>query len=635
LEPSYIVVKGAREHNLEDVNLRLPRGKLICFTGVSGSGKSSLAFDTLYAEGQRRYIESLSSYARQFLGQMARPDVDSISGLSPSISIQQKAAGHNPRSTVGTVTEIYDFLRVLFSRAGIQHCPQCGQVIAAQTREQIIGRIQSEGEGAELTILAPVVRGQKGEYKDLFVDLQKAGFLRARVDGQILRLSDDPRLDRRIKHDIEVVVDRLKIRADIRSRLGEAVDQALLLGEGSLIVHRPDRNDRLLSCHYACQQCELSFEPPTPQMMSFNSPAGMCPTCDGLGEVLDFDPELLVPDPSLRFFDGAIKAMWGGKSMGRWKRHIFEGVAEHGGFELNRPWSKLTQKTRDALLYGTGDAHIEFVWRRGTRKEFRHGGTFPGVIAELRKKYRKSTHHWWREWYEQFMISGRCSDCRGGRLVPQARAVRIDGKGIDEVCAMTVEDAREFFDGLGFDAAKAVIAEEPLKEIRVRLKFLTDVGLGYLALDRKAPSLSGGESQRIRLAGQIGSGLVGVLYILDEPSIGLHHRDNARLLDALCRLRDMGNTVVVVEHDEDTMRRADHIVDFGPGPGVKGGKVVAAGSISTIKKNKKSVTGQYLTGQREIEVPAQRRPVENGPPGKRTRNNGNSAKKKKRAAGGQ
>ena len=619
MEPDFIVVKGAREHNLRDVRLRIPRGKLVCFTGVSGSGKSSLAFDTLYAEGQRRYVESLSSYARQFMGQMAKPDVDLIEGLSPSISIQQRSVGHNPRSTVGTITEIYDYLRVLYARAGTQYCPKCDEPIAAQSREQIIAQILQLEPGTSFMVLAPVVRGQKGEYRDLSEDLLKAGYLRARVDGQVAALSEDLRLDRQIKHNIEVVVDRIRMKADMRPRLAESVDQALRLGEGALIVARDGEPDWLLSSHYACRTCGVNFEPPTPQLFSFNNPAGMCPTCDGLGTLLDFDPELMVPDPGKTFFQGAVKAMWGGKSMGRWKRHIYEGVAEHAGFDVFRPWKELSQKARDALLYGTGDDHVEWIWRRGTRREHRHGGRFAGVIAMLRGKYRKSTHHWWRQWYEQFMVSRDCPDCGGSRLNPQAGAVRIDGLALHEACAMSVECAAEFFNEVSFDDTRADIAEEPLKEIRGRLRFLEDVGLGYLTLDRRAPTLAGGESQRIRLAGQIGCGLVGVLYILDEPSIGLHHRDNGRLLDALCQLRDMGNTVIVVEHDEDTMRRADHIVDFGPGPGVKGGRVVAAGSVSKITKDRKSITGDYLAGRRKIDVPARRRPITNPPADKPAR----------------
>ncbi len=616
-----ISVRGAREHNLRNVSLDLPRNRLICFTGVSGSGKSSLAFDTLYAEGQRRYIESLSAYARQFLGTLAKPDVDQITGLSPAIAIQQKTSGWNPRSTVGTVTGIYDFLRVLYARLGRQHCPQCGDPITAQTSEAIVGRILSTQAGSRVLILAPVVRGQKGEHVELLEDLRRRGYVRARIDGRVVHLDRAPALGRHNRHDIEVVVDRLAVGHEVRARLAEAVENALALGNGTLIVApaEPESSasapseaggllgELLLSSKYACAKCGTGFDTPSPQLFSFNSPTGMCLTCDGMGAIYDFDPELLVPDPSLSFFDPCIAPMR--KRPGRWRRHIYEGVAKHVGFDIRLPWGRLPQRARDALLYGTGDEHITFEWRyRGG--VWKHGGTFEGVIAELRSWYRKAKAGFACAYYEKYMSRKPCPDCRGARLNAQARHVLVGGKALHELCAMSVLQVREFFDTLHLDPTERLIAAEVLKEVGGRLSFLSNVGLDYLTLDRPAPTLSGGEAQRIRLAGQIGCGLVGVLYVLDEPSIGLHPRDNRRLLASLERLRDMGNTVVVVEHDEETMRTADLIVDFGPGPGVRGGEVVATGTIDEIAANEKSLTGAYLAGRRSIEVPKQRRPVD-------------------------
>jgi len=616
MEPRTITVKGAREHNLKSVSLTLPQGKLICFTGVSGSGKSSLAFDTLFAEGQRRYLESLSSYARQFLGQLPKPDVDQITGLSPAISIQQKTSGWNPRSTVGTITQIHDYLRVLFARVGRQHCTKCGRPIRAQSREQIIARVLELPAGTKALILAPVVRGQKGEYRDLFADLIKQGYARARADGQIVALSEAPSLARNIRHHIEVVVDRLTITTNIRPRLAEAVESALKLGDGTLFVQTegtPDGpTDLLLSSHYACSKCDVSFEPPSPQLLSFNSPQGMCSTCDGMGTTFDFDPELLVPDPRKSFLKYAIDPMrfWG--RMGRWRRHIYRGVARHVGFDLDAPWEKLPKKARDALLYGLGDTHVTFEWK-WSGGVHRHGGTFGGALAELREKHRRSKSEFVRQYYEKFMRKSPCPSCHGARLNPQALAVRIAGKNINDVCTLSIRDAGRFFDDLTFTPTEQVIARDVLKEIRGRFSFLCDVGLDYLSLERTAPTLSGGESQRIRLASQIGAGLVGVLYILDEPSIGLHHRDNQRLLDSLCKLRDMGNTVIVVEHDEQTMRAADEVVDFGPGPGVRGGEVVVTGSLDDVIRSKRSVTGSFLRGDEQIEIPTKRRSVPRAP----------------------
>ncbi|HEV8061860.1 MAG TPA: excinuclease ABC subunit UvrA [Gemmataceae bacterium] len=616
-----IVVRGAREHNLQNVDLDLPRNKLVVFTGVSGSGKSSLAFDTLYAEGQRRYVESLSSYARQFLGQLQKPDVDYLGGLSPAISIQQKTAGRNPRSTVGTITEIYDYLRVLYARVGQGHCPQCGRAITAQTREQIIARVMALPEGARFLILAPMIRGQKGEYKDLLEDMLKRGFLRARVDGRLVRLTDSLQLDRRIKHHIEIVIDRLKNEPKVRTRLAEAVDQALILAEGTIIIAVEREGDEgevaydevLLSAHHACMFCNKSYEPPTPQLFSFNSPHGMCLECDGLGNRFSFDPDLLIPNPELSFYDGALPIVGPLKHMGRWRKHIYQGVADTLGFDLKKPWNKMPQQARDWLLYGSGTQHITYEWKQRGGGSWKHGGTWEGIVPQLLSSFKKTAAGPRRLQLEKYMRVVRCPACGGQRLNPQARAVRLGGRTIVEVCASPLGELAKWIDPdggeleRGFDKLQKHIAGEVLKEIRGRVGFLLDVGLHYLTLDRSAPTLSGGEAQRIRLAGQIGCGLVGVLYILDEPSIGLHPRDNDRLLRSLERLRDLGNTVLVVEHDEDTMRVADFIVDFGPGPGVRGGKVVAAGTYAQIVADKESLTGQYLAGTRRIEIPKKRR----------------------------
>lgn len=665
---SDIVVKGAREHNLRDVNLVLPRNQLICLTGVSGSGKSSFAFDTVFAEGQRRYVESLSSFARQFLGQMPKPDVDLISGLSPSISISQKSSGNNPRSTVGTITEIYDFLRVLYARVGQGFCPKCDQPIAAQTRDQIIGSILQLKKGAEFHVLAPVVRAQKGEHRDLFVDLLKKGYVRARVNGEIRSLGSEINLDRSKRHHVEVVIDRLTLSSNIRSRLSEAVESALKIGGGSLVIAMVDddspvglapvddeaedldegdgggrkrgkskrktgrsskasltpSSDRVYSSLYACAACGVSFSPPTPQMFSFNSPQGMCHGCDGLGEVFTFDRELLVPDPSRSFQQGCFEILGKWKDLGRWRRHIYQGVAdtvekEHGleaGTMLETAWEDLTVKQQEMWLYGTGDLHVTYVWKGGA-SPMKYGGTFGGVVAELEDKYRSTTGATKLRKFEVYMSDLHCVHCHGARLNQQARHFRLEtdnsefttkpSLSLPEVCDLSIERAHQFFSGLVLDKTRQFVAAEPIKEIRNRLGFLLNVGLDYLMLNRTAPTLSGGESQRIRLAGQIGAGLVGVLYILDEPSIGLHARDNDRLVSTLQHLRDLGNTVVVVEHDEDTMRAADHLIDFGPGPGVRGGEVVVEGHPSEIIKSKRSVTAQYLSGRMEIEVPEKRR----------------------------
>ena len=644
---SDIVIKGAREHNLQDVSLVLPRNKLICLTGVSGSGKSSLAFDTLYAEGQRRYVESLSSFARQFLGQMPKPDVDYIVGLSPSISISQKSAGKNPRSTVGTITEIYDYLRVLFARVGDGHCPECKRPIEAQSREQILERILQLESGTKFVVLAPRIQGQKGEYRDLFEELLRQGFVRARVDGEIVSLSDDLQLDRQMRHNIEVVIDRLTVKKGIRPRLAEAVELALKIGKGELIVgiDQPDEKkapkkkakrgrakqtggqpgDILFSTQYACTDCGLSFASPSPQMFSFNSPQGMCPECDGMGELYTFDPELLVPDPSVTFKKGCFEIIGTWKDLGRWKRHIYQGVADTierlrelpAGTMLETPWGEIDPAIQDLWLWGTGEQHITFTWRGGSSPQ-KYGGEWEGIIPDLLTKYTNSKSKPQIRKLEGYMDTVDCPLCHGDRLNPQAGSVTITSKSpafakepsksLPEVCHLAISEAVEFFGEVELDNTRMMIASEALKEIRGRLGFLTNVGLEYLALNRTAPTLSGGESQRIRLAGQIGCGLVGVLYILDEPSIGLHPRDNDRLLATISQLRDLGNTVVVVEHDEDTMRMADHIIDFGPGPGVRGGEVVAEGPLETVLSAKKSVTGKYLSGDLEITIPEERRP---------------------------
>lgn len=612
MEKDSIIVRGAREHNLRNVDLELPRNKLIVFTGVSGSGKSSLAFDTLYAEGQRRYVESLSSYARQFLGQLPKPDVDFIGGLSPAISIQQKSASRNPRSTVGTITEVADYLRVLYARLGEGHCPNCQRPITAQTREQIVARILTLPAGSKFLVLAPMVRGQKGEFKDFFEDLVKRGYIRARVDGSIVRMTDDLKLDKKVKHSIEVVVDRLKNDGEQRTRIAEAVEQALALSDGSIIigVEAEDRTstDILLSAKYACAHCDVSYEPPSPQLFSFNSPHGMCTDCDGLGTKYTFDPALLVPDETLSFHDGAIPLIGAMKSIGRWRRHIFDGVAKTLGIDLKKTWNQLSTEEKNLLLHGSGERHIVWEWKQ-RHGIWKHGGKWDGIIPQLMSQYKKTAALPRRMQLEKCMSIQRCPACGGQRLNPQARAVRVNGKTLVDVGQMSIGDLVPWFEYSAgkLNPVQKIIAEELLKEIRDRLGFLLNVGLHYLSLDRAAPTLSGGETQRIRLAGQIGSGLVGVLYILDEPSIGLHPRDNKRLLNSLENLRDMGNTVLVVEHDEETMEAADFLVDFGPGPGVRGGEIVAVGSPAEVSGNSKSLTGQFMSGVRKIEIPMERR----------------------------
>ncbi|HUS79961.1 MAG TPA: excinuclease ABC subunit UvrA, partial [Armatimonadota bacterium] len=606
-----IRIRGARLHNLRNINLDLPKGRLIAFTGVSGSGKSSLAFDTLYAEGQRRYIESLSTYARQFLASLPRPEVDEIEGLAPTIAIDQAARSHNPRSTVATITEIYDHLRVLYAAIGVPHCPECGREIGSQTREAITGRILAVDEGQRVLILAPVVRRQKGEFLDLFEDMMRRGYARARVDGEIIELGSPPELDRQRFHDIEVVVDRVAIKPSVRGRVSEAVEQALELADGTLIVARGDDprrtggEDLILSSEFACSACGVSFEEPTHAHFSFNSPKGMCPDCEGLGERRDFVPELLVPDPDRSLMQGAIELM---KPLSdrRW-RHWIEGVANHYGFSIDTPWRELTDEQRHHLLYGSDGELIEFYFRHHRGWEWRHADPWEGLTEHLMRRYRTLRARPLRRKLEEAMRIRPCSTCRGRRLNPYSLGVTVGGASIAEIAAMTVAQAREFFDALQLSRADSIVAEDALKEVRGRLAFLSDVGLHYLSLDRTAPTLSGGEAQRIRLASQVGSGLVDVLYILDEPSIGLHHRDQGQLLKTLEHLRDLGNTIIVVEHDEQTIRSADHVVDFGPGAGERGGEVVAQGTVGQIMRDRSSLTGRYLTGELEIPLPASRR----------------------------
>ncbi len=632
-----ITVKGAREHNLRDVDLALPRGQLICFSGVSGSGKSSLAFDTLYAEGQRRYVESLSHYARQFMGQMPKPDVDFVGGLSPSISISQKSTGNNPRSTVGTITEIADFLRVLYARVGTGYCPKCDVPITAQTHESIVTRVADIDREAALWLLAPLARNQKGEFRDLFEDLRRQGFGRARVDGETVSLADPPALDRQHRHNIEVIVDRITADGRDRGRLSDAITTALRLGEGTLIVSATaadaetaevPKRDYLFSAKYACSSCGQSFQPPSPQLFSFNSPQGMCEGCDGLGELYTFVPELLVADESLSFKKGAISLLGRWADLGRYRKHIYQNVAKgieaeyewSPGTMLETPWCDLPEQARKVWLWGA-DQTLQFTWRGGSSAK-RYVGEFSGIIPELVERYRTTKNKLQLRQFEKQMQTIACVDCGGHRLNPQARAVRLT-TGVEEFAAapalslpelseLSIERLERFFADVRLSDTEQRIAGEALKEIRARLGFLRGVGLDYLTLARTAPTLSGGESQRIRLAGQIGSGLVGVLYILDEPSIGLHPHDNERLIETLIKLRDAGNTLIVVEHDEETMRASDLIVDFGPGPGVRGGRVVGCGDIATIEANPESVTGQFLSGARSIAVPKSLRDAEQG-----------------------
>lgn len=598
-----ILVKGARVHNLKNIDVEIPRDRLVVITGLSGSGKSSLAFDTIYAEGQRRYVESLSAYARQFLGQMDKPDVDYIEGLSPAISIDQKSRTHNPRSTVGTVTEIYDYLRLLFARVGRAYCPHCGHRIAGQAVEQMVDQILALPEGTKLEILAPVVRGKKGEHARIFDDARRAGFVRVRVDGELHETSEDIRLDKNKKHNIEIVVDRLVVKPGIASRVADSLETALKLAGGLAMAHIIDGPEIVFSQNFACVDCGFSFREISPRLFSFNSPLGACPDCTGLGMRMEVDPDLVIPDRSKSLYEGAV-AGWSWWSS---QFYYLEGLARHYGISLKDPVAKLPQKHLEIILYGTGGEPVHFQYRDHLGRLRAYTAPFEGVVHLLARRYRDTMSDYVRNELEEFMRPTPCPSCGGARLRPEALAVKVGGKSIAEVAALTVGEAAAFLAGLELEPRERLIGERVLKEIQARLGFLVDVGLDYLTLDRAAGTLSGGEAQRIRLATQIGSGLVGVLYILDEPSIGLHPRDNARLLDTLCRLRDLGNTLIVVEHDEETMRAADHIIDIGPGAGREGGEVVAAGAISDIVREPRSITGQYLSGRRTIPVPARRR----------------------------
>ncbi|MGV8979283.1 MAG: excinuclease ABC subunit UvrA [Cellulomonas sp.] len=609
-----LVIQGAREHNLRNVDLDLPRDRLIVFTGLSGSGKSSLAFDTIFAEGQRRYVESLSAYARQFLGQMDKPDVDFIEGLSPAVSIDQKSTNRNPRSTVGTITEVYDYLRLLFARAGTQYCPVCGERVTAQTPQQIVDRLLELPEGTKYQVLAPVVRGRKGEYADLFKELQGKGFARARVDGGVVQLTSPPTLEKKLKHDIEVVVDRLVARDGVQRRLTDSVETALGLAGGLLVVELVDADpddpsrERRFSEKRACpNDHELTLEEIEPRTFSFNAPYGACPECTGIGSRLEIDPDLVIPDEEASLADGAV-APWAQISSEYFQR-VLTALASDLGFSMDTPWRALPERARHAVLYGENhEVRVKYKNRWGRERQYSTG--FEGVVTFLERRHGETESEWSKEKYEAFMREVPCPVCEGTRLKPEVLAVKIGGRSIADVCALPIREARDFLDTLELGVREAAIALQVLKEIQARLGFLLDVGLDYLSLMRPAATLSGGEAQRIRLATQIGSGLTGVLYVLDEPSIGLHQRDNRRLIETLTRLRDLGNTLIVVEHDEDTIRSADWIVDIGPGAGEHGGRVVHSGDLAGLLASKESITGAYLSGRRSIPMPQGRRPID-------------------------
>lgn len=600
-----IIVKGARQHNLKNIDIEIPRDQLVVITGLSGSGKSSLAFDTIYAEGQRRYVESLSAYARQFLGQMDKPDVDYIEGLSPAISIDQKTTSRNPRSTVGTVTEIYDYLRLLFARAGRPHCPKCGKPISQQTVDQMVDQLLALPDGSRLMLMAPVVRGKKGEHQKVLEDIRRNGYVRVRVDGQIQDISEDIKPERNKKHTIEVVVDRLVVREGMEGRLADSLETALKLGGGVISVQVIDGKELVFSQNFACVDCGVSLPEIAPRMFSFNSPFGACPDCTGLGNNMEIDPSLIIPDGSKALIDGAIAPL--SKNVNSYFMCQLEAVAEKNGFSLRSTWDSLSDAIKQLILYGSGEERYSFQYENMYGENKTYHSAFEGVIPLLNRRYRETTSDWSREEIEEYMSSKPCPSCKGARLKPESLAVKVGGKNIYEVTRMTIAEGKEFFAGLELTDREKTIARQILKEINARLGFLLNVGLEYLTLDRAAGTLSGGEAQRIRLATQIGSGLVGVLYILDEPSIGLHQRDNNRLLATLKKLRDAGNTLLVVEHDEDTMYAADHIIDIGPAAGANGGQVVAQGTVEEIKACEESITGQYLSRKKVIPIPAVRR----------------------------
>jgi len=602
-----IIIKGAKAHNLKNIDLKIPRDKLVVITGLSGSGKSSLAFDTLYAEGQRRYVESLSSYARQFLGLMEKPDVESIDGLSPAISIDQKTTSKNPRSTVGTVTEIYDYIRLLYARIGVPYCPNCGKKIEKQTLDQIVDNIIELEQGTKIQVLAPVVRGRKGEYVKLLEDFRKEGFVRVRIDGKMYELTDDIEIDRKKKHSIDIVVDRLVVKTDIRNRLAESVETALKHANNLVTIDIVGGEEKLFSQNYACPDCGISFEELTPRMFSFNNPFGACPSCMGIGYLMKMDEDLIIPDKDKTLYDG-VKA-FGASTMKKGEtmaKMYFESIGKHYGVDINKPIKKLPREFLDKILYGTGKEVIDFVYE--SPSGVRHFSTpFEGVIPTLERRHSETKSQGMRDFYELYMSDSDCPECNGARLKKESLSVKVGDKNINELTDMSIVKIKEYINNIELSKKEAIIAEQIIKELNKRLQFLIDVGLDYLTLSRSAGTLSGGEAQRIRLATQIGSGLTGVLYILDEPSIGLHQRDNNKLIETLKKLRDLGNSLIVVEHDEDTMYAADQIIDIGPAAGVHGGRVIAQGTADEIKLVSESITGQYLSGRKQIPVPKKRR----------------------------
>ena len=606
-----ITIKGARENNLKNIDLVLPRDELIVFTGLSGSGKSSLAFETIFAEGQRRYVESLSSYARQFLGQMDKPDVDYIEGLSPAVSIDQKSTSSNPRSTVGTVTEINDYLRLLFARIGVPHCPKCGREITRQSIDQVVDAVKAIPSGSKIQIIAPLIRGRKGEHVKVLDQIRKDGYVRVKIDGDVYDINETPKLDKNCKHDIDVIIDRIVIKDGIDTRLSDSLETAFSLGQGLAKVDVVGESEMLFSQHFACPDCGISIEELSPRMFSFNNPYGACPSCSGLGYNEKLDVDRIIPDKTLSIAQGAIDANGWSSKDGSYGMLYFKALAEQYGFSLETPWCDLTDTAKNIILYGTGDEKLHLEYER----EFYSGSwdaAFEGIIPCMERRYNETKSDAARSQYENYISQVECPDCHGARLKPEVLAVTIKGKSIADVCSMPVGEVSAFLDSIELSESESIIASRIFKELKARLNFLVNVGLDYLTLSRSATTLSGGEAQRIRLATQIGSGLVGVLYILDEPSIGLHQRDNSRLLDTLRGLRDLGNTLIVVEHDEETIRSADHIVDIGPGPGVHGGRVIAQGSVEDIMAVPESITGQFLSGVRAIPVPEVRRQASNG-----------------------
>ncbi|MEW6089139.1 MAG: excinuclease ABC subunit UvrA [bacterium] len=598
-----IIIKGAKEHNLKNIDLEIPRNKFTVITGLSGSGKSSLAFDTIYAEGRRRYMESLSAYARQFLGQIEKPDVEYIEGLSPAIAIEQKTISKNPRSTVGTITEIYDYFRLLYSRIGVPYCYKCGKKIERQTAQEIVERILCFKEETKIEILSPVIRGQKGEYKKLFQQLEKEGFVRVRVDGNVYDVSEEIKMDKNKKHNVEVIVDRLAVNQGGQKRLTDSIETALKLGQGLVLIVN-DGKEKIFSESYSCSKCGTGLAELTPRMFSFNSPFGACLVCSGLGTKMELNPDLVVPDSGLSINEGAIEP-WGNETA-RYYQQMISSLSRHYNFSLDTPWSKLDNRIKNIILYGTGDERIRFEYR-GASSFFEHSGRFEGVIRNLERRFKETKSEYIREWISGYMSSHNCPSCRGERLKPESLSVKIEKMNIIELTSCSIKDLIKFFNNVSLSQRDKFVAERILKEIKARLMFLSNVGLDYLTLGRNAGTLSGGEAQRIRLATQIGSGLVGVLYVLDEPSIGLHARDNSRLIESLIRLRNLGNTLIVVEHDEQTIRTADYVVDLGPGAGINGGEVITAGTIDNVLECANSLTGKYLRGEKKIEIPPKRR----------------------------